>query len=522
MKSLPKFVQTIILLGLTAVMLLGITMVTERMNAIREAEGLTDAAIPENAPPVVAFTTVALGSFRGLVADYLWLRSAQAKEQGNYFEMVQLASWIVKLQPRFTGATAYLAWNMAYNVSVTFNDFEDRWRWVQRGIELIRDEALFYNPGDPTLYKELGWLYQHKLGQEMDDANRYYKFQLATQIMEVVGEWPPDWERLAETPRDKAALYETLSADQKESLENILAEKQLTLAELESKFRQSAGMPEEIAEAMRDAGLLEDLQYYFRQRWLRQAYKLKAELIFELNQEYGALDWRLPEAHAIYWATRGLRASEEKVDMACERMIFQSLANAFRGGRLIYVEGSDAIEITPNTDIVDAVNEAYLKTLERHKNQTGAQAGYENFLIDATVTLYTFGKTRKAREYLGKLRDKYDNMRYRLPLNRFVLREIAGDIRAATYDQGQALVQGYLYQMYRALAFGDMERGESFESLARAIWERYMAEAPESGRRALPPYDQMKNNMYEQCQERFPPALRERLKQVARTYTGAE
>ena len=34
-----------------------------------------DTAIADNAPPVVAFTTVALGSFRGLVADFLWLRS---------------------------------------------------------------------------------------------------------------------------------------------------------------------------------------------------------------------------------------------------------------------------------------------------------------------------------------------------------------------------------------------------------------------------------------------------------------
>ena len=41
----------------------------------------------KNAPPMVVFTTVALGSFRGLVADLLWLRAGSLQEQGNYFEM---------------------------------------------------------------------------------------------------------------------------------------------------------------------------------------------------------------------------------------------------------------------------------------------------------------------------------------------------------------------------------------------------------------------------------------------------
>ena len=43
-----------------------------------------------NAPPLVSFTTMALGSFRGLIADLLWLRAASLQQDKNYFEMVQL------------------------------------------------------------------------------------------------------------------------------------------------------------------------------------------------------------------------------------------------------------------------------------------------------------------------------------------------------------------------------------------------------------------------------------------------
>ena len=79
----------------------GLSAVQSRMNAIRIDEKLTDTEPLENAPPMVVLTTVALGGFRGLVADWLWLRSNRMQEQGNYFEMVQLASWITKLQPRY-------------------------------------------------------------------------------------------------------------------------------------------------------------------------------------------------------------------------------------------------------------------------------------------------------------------------------------------------------------------------------------------------------------------------------------
>ena len=55
----------------------------------------------QNAPPSLAFATVAMGAFRGLVVDILWMRADKLKEQGQYFDAKQLAEWITVLQPRF-------------------------------------------------------------------------------------------------------------------------------------------------------------------------------------------------------------------------------------------------------------------------------------------------------------------------------------------------------------------------------------------------------------------------------------
>src|SRR5512139_3563891 len=124
----------------------------------------TRVAPLENAPPMLAFTTVALGGFRGLIANALWLRATDLQDEGKYFEMVQLADWITKLEPHFVQVWIVQAWNMAYNISVKFSASADRWRWVQRGIELLRDEALRYNPKEALLYRELAWFFQHKMG----------------------------------------------------------------------------------------------------------------------------------------------------------------------------------------------------------------------------------------------------------------------------------------------------------------------------------------------------------------------
>ncbi len=143
----------------------------------RETLGLTRTAVISNAPPVLAFTTVALGGFRGLIANALWIRTTQLQEEGKYFEAVQLADWITTLQPHFSQVWLYQSWNMAYNISVKFPNLEDRWLWVQRGIELLRDQGLRYNPNQALMYRELAWLFQHKMGANLDDARwQLYSF----------------------------------------------------------------------------------------------------------------------------------------------------------------------------------------------------------------------------------------------------------------------------------------------------------------------------------------------------------
>ena len=147
-------------------------------------EAFTGAA--SEVPPALTFVMAGLGGFRGVVAEVLWFRAHRLQEAGRYLELVQLADWLTMLDPHASEAWVYNAWNLAYNVSVMMARPEDRLRWVQNGIALLRDEGLRFNPREARLYRELAWFYQNKVGDALDTAHLTYKFHLAGQLAPCV------------------------------------------------------------------------------------------------------------------------------------------------------------------------------------------------------------------------------------------------------------------------------------------------------------------------------------------------
>src|SRR5664280_3902499 len=99
------------LVVIAAALLAGLSRVQDQMNRDRELLGLTRVQPLENAPPVLAFTTIALGGFRGLISNMLWIRAAELQDEDKFFEMVQLADWITKLEPHYIQVWIFEAWN---------------------------------------------------------------------------------------------------------------------------------------------------------------------------------------------------------------------------------------------------------------------------------------------------------------------------------------------------------------------------------------------------------------------------
>jgi hypothetical protein len=165
-------------------------MLLRPINQMRRDLQLTvNPDVYENMPPELSITA-AMGAFRGLAVDVMWGRANRLKEAGRFHEAMQLSEWITKLQPRFAQVWAFHSWNMAYNISVATRTEAERWMWVQAGIRLLRDEGIPLNPQNTQLYRELSWIFLHKIGMYSDDMHWYYKAQLADRWHSLLGRPP--------------------------------------------------------------------------------------------------------------------------------------------------------------------------------------------------------------------------------------------------------------------------------------------------------------------------------------------
>ncbi|HYE02109.1 MAG TPA: hypothetical protein VD963_02620, partial [Phycisphaerales bacterium] len=234
-------VQAVAVAGMLA-FLSGSVLLTTRVSASagRAKLSYTDT-LEEGTPPMVA-VGVAMGAFRGLFVNYLWIRANNLKEEGKYHEAVDLATTITKLQPRFPRVWAFHAWNLSYNISVATQTPQERWQWVQSGIALLRDQGIPANPGDVLLHKELAWIFLHKVQGVMDDANAFYKQELARQWTIVLG--PPP--RRDDTIRTREQLIEAYAA----RLDRLVA----TPDTLEELFRRVPGTAELVERLRTRAG----------------------------------------------------------------------------------------------------------------------------------------------------------------------------------------------------------------------------------------------------------------------------
>jgi hypothetical protein len=334
----------------------------------------------EGQPPQVA-AGIAMGAFRGLFVNMLWIRANQLKEDGRYYESMDLAKAITELQPRFPQVWVFHAWNMAYNISVNTQTPDERWRWVSSGIHLLRDEGIPANPNDMLIHKELAWIFLHKIGGYMDDANLVYKKELAAEWTMVLGPPPKpdprdrsttsatqkyvDWFKpIADAPDDphevvKAepsvrGLVQRLNDEfglqpgrqlvefytQAKTL-SAAADRVLLEQEMSDQERRLMAIVSDPANAPAWNALIPHL----RKRMLIDEYHMEPERMLRYTQEFGPLDWRCCATHALYWANRGVENAQLRYTAANKRdfdfvnsgrIVIQSLQELWRTGDVYF------------------------------------------------------------------------------------------------------------------------------------------------------------------------------------------
>ena len=130
---------------------------------------------PQSSPVLAEGAFAALGGLRSVAAEVIWFRADRLQEEGRFVEIAQLASALTFMEPHTPEVWSYAAWNLAYNVSVMMPTPEDRWRWVEAGIRLLRDGGIAVNPSEAGIYRELALIFELKMGTNLDSAHAHYR-----------------------------------------------------------------------------------------------------------------------------------------------------------------------------------------------------------------------------------------------------------------------------------------------------------------------------------------------------------
>jgi len=473
----------VVLIGTTAVC----GNVLPRLMAVSDKHVLryTDVGI-DGAPPIVALGT-AIGALRGVIVDYLWIKVHMNKQKGLYYEVMADADLITKLQPRFSAVWAFHGHNMAYNISVAHNTDEERWEWVKQGIDLIRNRGLRYNPNDLQLHRELSFFFAHKIEGVSDDAHLYYKRELAREWNEVLGPPPSSWQQridwmkmVADVPasfdvlvRDIPAV-ETLVEELRTELEpyeddyrfdldrsflKAYAEwaaikGQSTYAQIfdyESSTRQSNPVFVVFDKVASDPAYTNawlGLLAHVRKRVLIDDFNMDPQLMYEYTRDFGPIDWRHGQAHALYWSLKGSK-SEERIALNeddvyrivnNDRLTLQAMQGLARWGRITFDPFSnDWVSRLPDPRWIGVIDRYWEQYSLKHRNTRGTGADmfmgfHKNFLSSSVRELYRSGEEVLAQRYLDRLNDLYGmgnpqmpDPLYAQPLDVFVWKQIKGE-----------------------------------------------------------------------------------------------
>jgi hypothetical protein len=520
---------------------------------------------PENIPPSLIFTAAATGAFKGLLVDFLWIRADRLKEEGQFFDARQLAELITILQPRFASVWEFQAWNMAYNISVAIPNTqpEQRWRWIKNGYELLRDQAIDrYKLKDVALYHELAWIFQHKIGGISDDDHKYYKLQLALQMdpllstvdylpsededesageltdrdnkyFDLLAKAPDKWEDLIKDANVAEFVNALKSADEKFSDESNFVNNYLSLRQNASRYNVGAG---QVIDNYRGTRILEKFDIFAKAYKLRKVWKLNPEMMRKVNQLYGPIewddpnthlpmDWRLADAHAIYWAETGLEiaAQDTRRDLTTDetntdRIVFHSLQNLFGTGKLLIFK-SDAplvnhdpsdttnqsqaanagltVFLRPDLRYFNPYNDYMLKMLKKYDkdDERGAyesmQDGHRNMLKDAVFLFYQSGHRQQAQEIYDYMRKLYPLPGFNISLQQYATNRLFEKLETLGITDATKQITAILKEAWYYYAIQDDDAVAGREKEARDIYDYYQSQHEEV-RVALPDFDKLK------------------------------
>ena len=297
----------VILLVISALQMPGLT-------SLRKEHELSEFDLAETMPAEYAVLTTALGGFRGLLADFLWLRTIQLEKASKHFELVQLYDWVGTLEPRIPEIWLLNSHNLSYNISIAMPNRQDRWLWIQRGLELLRNKGLRYNPKSHEIHLQIAWIYLHKIGGRADDYHWHYKTHLAVDVQETLGTLTPDIKSIAAV--DTAKTFEQfIETDQ--ALASLVNKARAIELDLQKAYgdlhwNNKALAKEQESAVARHTEALKKIRQFLSERDLPRGWDFDKERVKKLLEQFDLFARSDAEVSELFASVKGLNLDVKK------------------------------------------------------------------------------------------------------------------------------------------------------------------------------------------------------------------
>ena len=222
-----------------------------------------------------------------------------------------------------------------------------------------------------------------------------------------------------------------------------------------------------------------------------------------MNKKYGDIDWRLPEAQAIYWASEGLRRTGRH-DMQCSRIIATSLQAMTVGGRVIWrkneLDQTPMLMMEPNLDLIKSACRTYDWAYDEANNLESFRTGKINYMKTGVLHLYNFNRRKDAVEVFEMLKKDDNTVKYGT-LEEFVDKELKEKLESATFKEITDIIMAYIRSALLNYLYEDEEAARSYELRAMKVWNDYqngITGKKEEIRRGLAPYPTIRNQVFKQ------------------------
>jgi len=133
------------------------------LSRLRNEHALSQARLSEVDPASETMKLASLG-LRGIAVNVLWSQATEQKKNGDYDGLNSTLQALTKIQPSFIRVWEYQAHNLAYNVSMEFDDYESRYHWVKKGLNFLKS-GIRYNKQDHRITDNLGFFTGNKMGK---------------------------------------------------------------------------------------------------------------------------------------------------------------------------------------------------------------------------------------------------------------------------------------------------------------------------------------------------------------------